>query len=112
MIKWSKKLRDQKPHLVVLAVPADVEAKDEESFIREYHTVVSNSIAFGQAEWDLLPILPSVTGPVAQDQLRRAELARRIIAGGDVACVDRKSDDRRPAREILLEWIRQCGARP
>jgi hypothetical protein len=64
-------------------------------------------VAFGHAEWDLLPILPNMTAPLTTAELPRGELARRIIAGSDVEYVERKSDDTRPAREILQEWIRQ-----
>jgi len=69
------------------------------------------SVAFGQAEWDLLPILPCVTAPVASAQLHRLELARRIIAGGDVEAVDRQPGDVRPASQIVKEWIRGRASR-
>ena len=111
MVKWSEGIRGQKPNLVVLAVPAGAETKDEESFIRDYQEIVSWSAAQDHAQWDLLPILPNVTGPVAPDELRRAELARRIIGGRDVEYVDRKSGDASPARQILLKRIRQWAIR-
>jgi acyl-CoA thioesterase I len=114
MVKWSEGIRGRSriANLVVLAVPAGANAKDTESFIRQYNTVRSNCVGFARAEWDWLPILLSVTAPVAPSDLERAELARRVIVGGDVEYVDRKPNDTRPARQMLLEWIRARGAKP
>lgn len=103
--KWSKGIRDRKPNLVVLAVPASAEVPDEKSFIYDYHDIASGSVAYVLAKWDLLPILPSVTDPAAAGEPHRMELARRIIDGVDVEYIDRKDHDVRPARQILLEWI-------
>jgi acyl-CoA thioesterase I len=105
MVEWSKGIRDRKPHLVIPAVPADAADKDEEWFIRNYHWIVSWGVAYERAEWDLLPILPSVTAPLAPGEVHRAELARRIIAGSDVEYVDRRDGDARPARQVLSEWV-------
>jgi len=88
-------------------VPANAGAKDEEAFIRNYNWIVSWSTSYQRAAWDVLPILPSVTASLAPDELHYAELARQIINGSDVEYVDRKSGDARPARESLVEWIRQ-----
>ena len=107
IVQWAEGLRKQNPTLVIMAVPAGAKDEDDETFIRQYHWVRSWSVAFGNAEWDLLPILPSVTGPLSPADLPRAELARRIIAGGDVECVERKSGDARPADEILRAWVSQ-----
>jgi len=108
IVKWGEEnVRKQKPNLVVIAVPAGAQAADDETFIREYHWIPSWGASFGYAEWDLLPILPSVTEPVTPAELPRAELARQIIAGSDVEYVERKGDDARPPREILKELIRQ-----
>lgn len=108
IMNWGKEnVRLRKPHLVVLAVPAAADAPDEETFIRQYHWICSWSVAFGAAEWDLLPILPNVTGPVATQDAARAALARRIIAAVDVQFIDRAAADARPARQIVLDWIRR-----
>lgn len=109
---WAKSIRQRKPNLVVAAVPADAAASDDESFIRDYQWVVSWSLSFDRATWDFVPILPAVTGAVSDDDLPRVELARRIIVGRDFECVDRKKGDMRPARQILLEWIREHAAEP
>jgi acyl-CoA thioesterase-1 len=112
IVEWAKSIRQRKPNLVVAAVPADAAASDEESFIRDYQWVVSWSLPFDRAKWDFVPILPTATGPVSEDDLPRVELARRMIVGRDFEYVDRKKGDTRPAREILLEWMREHAAEP
>ena len=103
--QWAKGIRKQKPHLVVIAVPVDAAAEPEEAFIRSYYWLLSWSIAYTRAQWDVLPILPSVTKALQPPEEHRAELARRIIAGTDVRCVGRSGADARPPDEVLLEWV-------
>jgi hypothetical protein len=110
MVEWAKGIRAQKPNLVVLSVPADAAAKDEETFIRDYNWIRNWSAAYDFAQWDVLPILPTVTGPPTPGQLQRVALARQIIAGVDVEYVDRKAGDARSARELLRDWIQRHRA--
>lgn len=108
IMQWGElNVRKLKPNLVVVAVPAGARAPDDESFIRQYHWVVSWAASFGNSEWDLLPILPDVTAPVSEAELPRVDLARRIIAGSDGEYVKRKENDQRPARDVLKDWIQQ-----
>ncbi len=102
--QWSKGIRKQRPHLVVVAVPADLKAEDEETFIRQYAWVLNWSVNFGLARWDLLPILPSVTGDLTNEQRERERLARQIIMGMDTRWMER-NDDARPTEEIVSDWI-------
>jgi hypothetical protein len=76
--QWAKSLRGQPPHLVVVAVPATAKANDEDTFLQSYAWVLNYSIAFGQLAWDRVVILPTVTGPLAADQKRWQDLARRL----------------------------------
>ena len=103
--QWAKRIRKEPPHLVVVAVPAAAAAPDDGAFIRSFNWVLNWSINFGKARWDLLPILPSVTGPVPAAERARAKLASRIIVGKDYLAVTRAPGDKRPAREVLREWI-------
>jgi len=109
--QWAKRIRAMAPHLVVVAVPAAAGAPDAGAFIRSYNDVLNWSIAFEKANWDLLSILPSVTGPVPATQRDREALARRIILGKDYACVERRQGDQRPARELLLQLITEQKAK-
>ena len=103
--QWSRGIRKQRPHLVVVAVPGDREAEDEETFIRQYAWVLNWSVDFGLARWDLLPILPSVAGTLTNEQREREQLARRIIMGMDTRWLERKDGDMRPPAEIVSDWI-------
>lgn len=109
--QWAKRIRKAPPHLVVVAVPAGAAAPSDGAFIRSYNWVLNWSIHFGRAQWDLLPILPSVTGPVPPAQCARATLARRIIAGKDYLAVGRAPGDPRPARDVLAAWIAEQTAK-
>jgi len=103
--QWGKRIRKQRPHLVVVAVPADREAEDEETFIRRYAWVLNWSVDFGLARWDLMPILPSVAETLTEEQREREQLARQIIMGMDTRWMERKDGDTRPPAEIVSDWI-------
>ena len=102
---WARGIRNKKPHLVVVAVPADRTAEDEETFMRLYNWVLNWSVDFGLARWDLMPILPSVAGPLTGDEGRREALARRMVMGMDTRFVERAAGDARPPEEIVAQWI-------
>jgi len=114
--QWSKGIRKQRPHLVVVAVPGDRKAEDEETFIRQYAWVLNWSVDFGIARWDLLPVLPSVAGTLTNEQRGREQLARQIIMGMDTCWMERKDGDMRPPAEIVSDWIaeqkKQLAATP
>ena len=103
--QWGRGIRKQRPHLVVVAVPADREAEDEETFIRLYNWVLNWSVDFGRVQWDLVPILPSVARTLTDEERQREELARRIITGMDTRWVQRPAGDVRPPAEIVSDWI-------
>lgn len=103
--EWGKSVRGRKPHLVVVAVPGDRGGDDEETFIRSYNWVLNWSVDFGRAHWDLVPILPSVTGELTDEERKRESLARRIVMGIDVRWIERKPGDERTPAEIVVEWI-------
>ena len=103
--EWARGIRKQKPHLVVVAVPADRTAEDEETFMRLYNWVLNWSVDFGYAHWDLMPILPSVAGKLTDQECKREALARRIVMGMDTRWVERRKGDVRPPHEIIADWI-------
>ena len=102
---WSKTIRKQRPHLVVVAIPGDAKAEDEETYIRLYNWVLNWSVDFGQAHWDLMPVLPSVTGALTSEQSQQEDLARRMIMGIDSRWVERQDGDMRPADRIVSDWV-------
>jgi len=103
--KWAKDIRNLKPNLVVVAVPAEVQASDEEQYIRSYDWVLNWSLDFGKQTWDTIAILPSVTeSHLKTNDLPRAELARRVILGKDIGFVERTARDNSAPDDILLRW--------
>jgi len=107
---WGKGVREQAPDLVVVAVPADGEAPDEERFIRSYSWVLSWSLSFGRREWDAIVLMPSVLAP-GQDGLGAAlvtELTREIIGGQDLPWLERAPDDERPAEDLIDAWLAEA----
>lgn len=104
---WGKGVREQAPDLVVVAVPADAAAEDEEQFIRSYSWVLSWSQAFGRRSWDTIVLMPSVLGPV-EDGLGAAlvtDLAREVIRGQDLPWLERAHGDQRPSDELIDAWL-------
>lgn len=105
--QWGRGVRKMSPDLVVVAVPADKKAENEEAFIRLYSWVLNWSVSFGTAKWDLLPVLPSVTETVAGEEREREELARQMILGMDVRPLRRLQGDTRSPADLVVDWIAQ-----
>lgn len=92
---WGKGVRAMKPNLVVIAVPAKLSASaQDEALIRSYSWIVNYSMAFGRPEWDVVAILPP-----------GQTIARDIILGHDVACIEHPSGDDASAGDLLLRWF-------
>lgn len=92
---WAKGVRAMKPNLVVIAVPAKLSASaQDEAFIRSYSWIVNYSMAFGRPEWDVVAILPP--GQV---------IARDIILGHDIACIEQPAGDNALAGDQLFRWF-------
>ncbi|MBN1347587.1 MAG: hypothetical protein JXQ73_33170 [Phycisphaerae bacterium] len=104
---WSKGIRDQKPDLVIVAVPPDALPDDVEKLIRSYSWVLNWSLSFGKPEWDCVAVLPSVTrsglGPKHQPQ---ENLMRRVIFGQDIGFIERTLGNDSPAEDIVLRWFK------
>ncbi|MFA6561674.1 MAG: SGNH/GDSL hydrolase family protein [Verrucomicrobiia bacterium] len=93
---WGKSVRAMKPDLVVIAVPTKVSAPaGDEALIRSYSWIVNYSMAFGRPEWDVVAILPP-----GQD------IARDIILGHDVACIEHQSGNAALTEDLLSRWFR------
>jgi len=88
--KWSQKIREMSPNLVVINVPPDALTQpDEADFIRDYGLVLNNSFPFGKRQWEVLAFLPDKNSVPAQ----RLYLARQIIIGKDLAPLSSLPDD-------------------
>ena len=104
--RWARRIRKAKPNLVVVAVPADVAAKDETQYIRSYCWVLNWSVDFGIQTWDTIAVLPNVAQPDAKPvSSTRAALTRRLVVGQDIGFVERKPGDESSLEDILLGWF-------
>ena len=110
---WSKTVRDLRPDLVVVAVPATAAAASEEQFLRSYSWVLNWSLSFGYQEWDCIAILPSVADPMLSPTERAAETtALEVIEGQDIGWLQRAPNDETPAGELLAKWFLSQARRP
>jgi lysophospholipase L1-like esterase len=108
----AKKVRDMKMDLVIVAVPAEVEAETTEAFITSFSWVLNGSLSFAHQQWDVIAVPPSTfQSKLAGKARQREELIRRLIAAQDLSMVKRPSDDARPLQELLASWLRE-QARP
>jgi lysophospholipase L1-like esterase len=103
--EWARPIRENPPHLIVIAVPATADDKSTAAYIDHYNWVLNWSLHFSDRPWDVVPVLPRVTGSVAASDQRRQELARRIIVGKDIEFVDRDDGNDRPAAELVQAWV-------
>ncbi len=92
----------ERPDLVILAVPAALQARTEEEYFRHYSAVLNGALSFGRPEWDMLVVLPSVADRelAAADQSAET-VAIDVISGADQAYLRRAPGDDAPAHELL-----------
>jgi acyl-CoA thioesterase I len=103
--QWAKGIRELQPDLVVPAVPAAATAADAGGFIRDYEWVLNWSFPFAGRAWDVVPVLPSLAGPVDAAHEKHARLARQIVLGKDIRFPDRANGNERRPQVILAAWI-------
>ena len=97
-----------KPDLVILAVPATALAEGDEQFYRSYTWVLNYALSFGPSEWDMFAALPSVAQPdLGPGEQAAEEAALGVIRGQDIAWLARNPNDRTPAAELLVEWLKK-----
>jgi len=103
----AKKVRELKPDLVVVAVPAEATADSQDQFLHAYTWVLNNALSFSYQEWDCIAVVPSVTTPVLEGDAReRDRLARALIWAQDIGMVERNEGDTRTPEELLAAWFR------
>ena len=105
MREWAKRIRGLNPNLVVIAVPASAADKSQGDYIRNYEWVLNWSFHFGSRPWDVVPVLPTVTGTVKEGEQENLNLARHLIRGKDVQFIDRSSGDEKTTQQLLAEWV-------
>ncbi len=102
---WAKNVRNLNPNLVVFAIPGDIAAVNDQQYVRQYCWSLAQSFSFGRATFDTVPVLPSVAGQLDDSAKVREELAKGVIRGYDVECIERLAGCTKTARQIVSEWI-------
>ncbi|MBM3497659.1 MAG: hypothetical protein FJX74_03205 [Armatimonadetes bacterium] len=99
---------EQRPDLVVIAVPADARADSDEQFYRSYSWVLNWSLSFGRAEWDCIAVLPSVAKPDLNHGEKAAEdFAQEVVEAQDIGWLARADGDAAPAGDLFARWLKQ-----
>ncbi len=112
----AKGIRNAAPDVVLVAVPLavtpEVDSPPEEA-IRAYRWILNWSLSFGQQQWDVAGIAPSVLkAPAGPEERARDAFARRMILAQDLSLVGRAEGDASPPERILESWLRtQLGDR-
>ena len=95
----NKIVRPLKPDLVILAIPANVAATNDEQFVRSYSWIMNWSLSFGHQEWDCVVVHPSVVTPDVA--VPRGDLIRQLVNAQDLPLIDRPKEDRSSAESIF-----------
>jgi acyl-CoA thioesterase-1 len=99
---------DKKPKadLVIVALPATASAPSPRDFHYSYTWILNESLSFGYAEWDMVPVLPSVAQPKQTPEQQKAERAAlEIIQSQDIGWIERNPNDTASAEKILSRWF-------
>ena len=101
-------VRPLRPDLVVLAVPRDAIAENDEQFVHSYAWIMSWSLSFGQQEWDCVVVHPSVVTPELTGV--RDALIRRLVSAQHLELIDRDQNDKADGTAVFLDsWIKRSG---
>lgn len=108
IMESAKAVRDLKPDLVIVAVPAEAGAETKEEFLRCYKWVLNYALSFGCQEWDCFAVVPSVGNPdLAGAARERNELARILVRAQDIGIVERAPGDARPPEALFTDWLKE-----
>lgn len=106
----AKAVRKSPPDLVLIGVPATITpsvVSPPETAIRSYAWIFNWSLAFGQQQWDVVGIAPSVRKIDLTPEEEASDLfSRRMILAQDLHVIARSVDDTRSAENILEDWLR------
>ena len=95
----NKIVRPLKPDLVILAIPANAVAPNDEQFVRSYSWIMNWSLSFGHQEWDCVVVHPSVVTPDVA--VPRGDLIRQLVNAQDLPLIDRPKEDRSSAESLF-----------
>ncbi|MFO0917891.1 MAG: SGNH/GDSL hydrolase family protein [Planctomycetaceae bacterium] len=106
----AQKIRDQRPDLVLVAVPLDVTpafSNPQESAIHDHSWILNNALSFGRQEWDVIGIAPSVLKPPLSDADRdRESFSQAMLRAQDLSFIQRQEKNTAEPAVILAAWLK------
>ncbi len=106
----AQKIREQRPDLVLIAVPLGVTpplSQPEEAAIHDHSWILNNALSFGRQEWDVVAIVPSVLNSRLTDADQdRERFSRKMILAQDLSAIARETSDTSDPPTILSAWFK------
>lgn len=106
----AKGVRSAPPDLVLIAVPAAVTPAIDsaaDTSISAYSWILNWSLSFGQQEWDVVAVAPSVlTADLSSSDQAADAFACHLIRAQDLNLITRPANDRSPPGQIIENWLR------
>ena len=99
----NRTVRAMKPDLVLLTIPREASATNDEQLIHAVSWIMNWSLSFGQQEWDVIAVHPAVLDPANTSP--RDRLIRQLMRAQDINVIDRASLDQRPASVLITDWL-------
>ena len=96
-------VRATKPDLVVLTIPANAAAENDEQRVHAVSWIMNWSLSFGHQEWDCIVVHPSVVDPDADSS--QASVIRKLVRAQHLALIDRDPGDDSDAETIVRAWF-------
>jgi hypothetical protein len=96
-------VRAMKPDLVLLTIPADAAAENDEQRVHSISWIMNWSLSFGHQEWDCVVVHPSVYTPTNESP--NSILIRNLVHAQHLPLIDRPAGDPSTADELLFRWF-------
>ena len=68
---------------------------------------MNSSLSFGAGGWDCVVVHPAVFEPDPSPDDGRDALVRKLVGAQDLPLIDRRPEEKRPAKELLRDWLRR-----
>ena len=96
-------VRAMKPDLVVLSIPANAVAENDEQRVHAISWLMNWSLSFGHQEWDCLVVHPNVVDPGTDSS--QASVIRKLVHAQHLELIDRQAGDVSDAETIVRAWF-------
>jgi lysophospholipase L1-like esterase/pimeloyl-ACP methyl ester carboxylesterase len=98
-------VRAMKPDLVLLTIPADAAAENDEQRVHSISWIMNWSLSFGHQEWDCVVVHPNVLTSTTESAAANAVLTRKLVHAQHLPLIDRPAADPSSAEELIFRWF-------